>query len=40
MTKNLPIEIIECYLSEEYKLCPKCGSELVQIGKKVVYVLW
>ena len=34
ITSETPVEVIEHRLSEEERLCPICGSEMVEIGKE------
>ena len=35
LPENIPVETIEHRLPEEELTCPKCGTEMVEIGKEV-----
>ena len=35
LPENIPVEVVEHRLPEEELACPKCGTEMVEIGKEV-----
>ena len=36
LPENIPVEVVEHRLPEEELICPSCGTEMVEIGKRSV----